>query len=74
MTTYVCPSRDVECGSNPANWCREHNCSAAPDAVRVCNGFDAEYERVKFELPALTPAQIAWHFWRAATLEAKAKR
>ena len=24
MTVYVCPTRDIECGDNPAHWC--HTC------------------------------------------------
>lgn len=24
MTVYVCPTRDIACGSNPAHWC--HTC------------------------------------------------
>ena len=41
MTVYVCPTRDIECGDNPAHWC--HTCPQQhrpePDC-RTCVNFD----------------------------------
>lgn len=47
MTVYVCPDRDIECGSRPASWC-----SACP--LRAKNAGQAPYLRAEQSPAALT--------------------
>ena len=45
MSVYICPTRDIECGNNPAHWC--HTCPQQhrhePDC-RTCRNFYIPHE------------------------------
>ena len=56
MSVYICPTRDIECGNNPAHWC--HTCPQQhrpePDC-RTCVKRSALHIRTVCALPRKQP-------------------